>query len=132
MNDGCAEYLTGNAHHNDGRFSYVLFMGNLIFQEDIYMSKTIRELSEINGRVYIFLRTPELGRRFLLQAEQEGFTFGDGEKPTARQYAEVMAVNRDITINYVGTNGRIAYGGGAVKIGSEPLIRIDYEKLLTE
>ncbi len=96
------------------------------------MSKTIRELSEINGRVYIFLRTPELGRRFLLQAEQEGFTFGDGEKPTARQYAEVMAVNRDITINYVGTNGRIAYGGGAVKIGSEPLIRIDYEKLLTE
>ena len=96
------------------------------------MSKTIRELSEINGRVYIFLRTPELGRRFLLQAEQEGFTFGDGEKPTARQYAEVMAVNRDITINHVGTNGRIAYGGGAVKIGSEPLIRIDYEKLLTE
>lgn len=96
------------------------------------MSKTIRELSEINGRVYIFLRTPELGRRFLMQAEQEGFTFGDGEKPTARQYAEVMAVNRDITINYVGTNGRIAYGGGAVKIGSEPLIRIDYEKLLTE
>ena len=96
------------------------------------MSKTIRELSQMNGRVYIFLRTPELGRRFLLQAEQEGFTFGDGEKPTARQYAEVMAVNRDITINYVGTNGRIAYGGGAVKIGSEPLIRIDYEKLLTE
>lgn len=96
------------------------------------MSKTIRELSEINGRVYIFLRTPELGRRFLMQAEQEGFTFGDGEKPTARQYAEVMAVNRDITINYVRTNGRIAYGGGAVKIGSEPLIRIDYEKLLTE
>ena len=94
------------------------------------MSKTIRELSEINGRVYIFLRTPELGRRFLLQAEQEGFTFGDGEKPTARQYAEVMAVNRDITINYVGTNGRIAYGGGAVKIGSEPLIRIDYESII--
>ena len=96
------------------------------------MSKTIRELSKTNGRVYVYLRTPELGERFLRQAEQEGFTFGDGEKPTARQYAEVMAVNRDITINYVGTNGRIAYGGGAVKIGSEPLIRIDYEKLLTE
>ena len=96
------------------------------------MSKTIRELSEMNGRVYIFLRTPELGRRFLLQAEQEGFTFGDGEKPTARQYAEVMAVNRDKTINYVGTNGRIAYGGGAVKIGSEPLIRIDYENQMIE
>ena len=94
------------------------------------MSKTIRELSEINGRVYIFLRTPELGRRFLLQAEQEGFTFGDGEKPTARQYAEVMAVNRDGTINYVGTNGRIAYGGGATHIGNKKLNRIDYELYL--
>ena len=96
------------------------------------MSKTIRELSEMNERVYFYLRTPELGERFLRQAEQEGFTFGDGEKPTARQYAEVMAVNRNGTINYVGTNGRIAYGSGAVKIGSKPLIRIDYEKLLTE
>lgn len=96
------------------------------------MSKTIRELSQMNGRVYFYLRTPELGERFLRQAEQEGFTFGDGEKPTARQYAEVMAVNRNGTINYVGTNGRIAYGSGAVKIGSKPLIRIDYEKLLTE
>ena len=94
------------------------------------MSKTIRELSQMNGRVYIFLRTPELGERFLRQAEQEGFTFGDGEKPTARQYAEVMAVNRNGTINYVGTNGRIAYGSGAVKISNEPLIRIDYESII--
>ena len=94
------------------------------------MSKTIRELSEMNGRVYIYLRTPALGDRFLRQAELEGFTFGDGEKPTSRQYAEVMAVNRDKTINYVGTNGRIAYGGGAVKIGNEPLIRIDYESII--
>ena len=96
------------------------------------MSKTIRELSEMNGRVYIFLRTPELGRRFLLQAEQEGFTFGDGEKPTERQYADVMAVNRNGTINYVGTNGRIAYGSGAEKIGGETLIRINYETYIPE
>lgn len=96
------------------------------------MSKSITELSKMNGRVYVYLRTPKLGERFLWQAEQEGFTFGDGEKPTARQYAEVMAVNRDGTINYVGTNGRIAYGNGALKIGSEPLIRIDYENLLKE
>lgn len=96
------------------------------------MSKTIRELSQMNGRIYIYLPTPELGERFLRQAELEGFTFGDGEKPTARQYAEVMAVNRDGTINYVGTNGRIAYGCGAVKIGNEQLIRVNYENLLKE
>ena len=94
------------------------------------MSKTIRELSQMNGRVYFYLRTPELGERFLRQAEQEGFTFGDGEKPTARQYAEVMAVNRDITINYVGTNGRIAYGSGVKTVGNKNLVRIDYEKYI--
>ena len=96
------------------------------------MSKTIRELSQMNGRIYIYLPTPELGERFLRQAELEGFTFGDGEKPTERQYADVMAVNRNGTINYVGTNGRIAYGSGAEKIGGETLIRINYETYIPE
>lgn len=96
------------------------------------MIKTITELSKPNGRVYVYLRTPEIGERFLRQAEQEGFTFSDGEKLTARHYSEVMAVNRDRTINYVGTNGRIAYGSRVTKIGNEPLIRIDYENLLKE
>lgn len=81
----------------------------------------------MNGRIYIYLPTPKLGERFLRQAELEGFTFGDGEKPTARQYAEVMAVNRDGTINYVGTNGRIVYGSGATHIGDKKLNCIDYE-----
>ena len=96
------------------------------------MSKTIRELSKMNGRVYVYLRTPELRERFLRQAEQEGFTFCDGAKPTARPAADVMAINHDGTINYVGTNGRIAYGSGAVKIGNEQLIRVNYENLLKE
>ena len=91
------------------------------------MSKTSRELSKTNGRVYVYLRTPELGERFLRQAEQEGFTFCDGAKPTARPAADVMAINHDGTINYVGTNGRIVYGSGATHIGDKKLNRIDYE-----
>ena len=96
------------------------------------MSKSIKELSQMDGRVYVYLRTAAIAKEFLKQAETEGFTFCDGIKPTERKGEEIMAVNPDLTLNYVGTNGRIAYGGGAVKIGSEPLIRIDYEKLLTE
>ena len=107
-------------------------MGNHIFQEGIYMSKTIRELSKMNGRVYVYLRTPELRERFLRQAEQEGFTFCDGAKPTARPAADVMAINHDGTINYVGTNGRIAFGSGATQIGGETLIRINYETYILE
>ena len=37
-----------------------------------------------------------------------------------------MAVNRDRTLNYVGTNGRIAFGSGAKTAGGETLLRVDY------
>lgn len=41
-----------------------------------------------------------------------------------------MAVNPDFTINYVGTNGWIAYGSGIKCVGNQRLIRIDYERIL--
>lgn len=91
-------------------------------------NRTIRELSKLNGRVYVYLANVEVGEKFLQQAEDEGFTFADGAKPTERCYAEIMAVNNDTTINFVGTNGRIAFGSGIKKIGDDELIRIDFEK----
>ena len=92
------------------------------------MSKTIRELANLNGRVYVFLADEVIGRQFLEQAEQEGFTFPDGVKPTQRHWSELMAVNHDGTINYVATNGRIAWSSGAETVGGEALIRVDYRK----
>lgn len=92
--------------------------------------KTIFELSQLEGRVYVYLANVALGEAFMKQAEDEGFTFGDGAAPTERCYAEVMAVNNDKTINYVGTNGRIAFGAGAKKIGDQDLIRVDFAKYL--
>ena len=90
--------------------------------------RTIKELSNYMGRVYVYLANPKVGEQFLQQAEEEGFTFQDGSKPSARCYDEIMAVNHDSTLNYVGTNGRIAFGAGTQTIGSEKLIRVDYEK----
>lgn len=94
------------------------------------MSKTIRELTELNGRVYVYLADEATGRQFLEQAEQEGFTFGDGVEPTQRHWSVLMAVNHDGTINYVGTSGRIAWSSGAKTVGGETLIRVDYRKYL--
>lgn len=87
----------------------------------------VKELSEMNGRVYVHFKSAAQGLDFLRQAEQEGFTFTDGAKPTSRQCADIIAVNKDGTINYVGTNGRIAYHSGVKKIGNEKLIRIEYD-----
>lgn len=93
-------------------------------------NRTIKELANKNGRVYVYLGDVETGNRFMAQAENEGFTFADGAKPTERCYAEIMAVNHDITINFVGTNGRIAFGSGTKTIGDEELIRIDFKKYI--
>ncbi len=87
---------------------------------------SIKELFEVNGRLYVHFANAEQGLDFLRQAEQEGFTFVDGAKPTSRHCADIFAVNKNGTINYVGTNGRIAYYGGAKMIGDEKLIRVEY------
>ncbi|MBR1373462.1 hypothetical protein IJ556_03315 [bacterium] len=87
---------------------------------------SIKELSEMSGRVYVHFANAEQGLDFLRQAEQEGFTFADGAKPTSRHCADIISINKDETINYVGINGRIAYYGGAKQIENEKLIRIEY------
>ncbi len=90
----------------------------------------IRDLLSTNkGRIYVYLATTSIGKQFLQDAENEGFTFCDGIKPTARTPANIMAVNRDNTINYVGTVGRIAFQA-ANKIGNDPLVKIDYRDVI--
>jgi len=54
--------------------------------------------------------------------KKEGYTFGDGAKPTQRNYDDIIAVNPDNTICYVGLISRIAYQCNRV-------IKIDYEKM---
>ena len=73
------------------------------------MSRTIKNLTELNGVVYVYLSDSATGKRFLEDAEKEGFTFGDGAKPTSRDYAMVMAVHPDNTLNYVGAVGNAAF-----------------------
>ena len=87
--------------------------------------KTIKELASMGERVYVHLKDEETAMRFLRQAESEGFTFGDGVKPTDRHWSDLYAMHTDGTLNYVGTNGRIHYGSGA-----DEIVRIEYAELL--
>lgn len=88
--------------------------------------KTIMELSQLNGRVYVYLSTGKLAEQFMRQAAAEGFTFADGVKPTDRTATEVMAVNPNHTINYIGIMGHIAFGAGAKTICGRTLIRCTF------
>lgn len=93
------------------------------------MSRIKFLLSTYTGKIYVYLATEDVGKQFLQDVENEGFTFCDGEKPTKRTQANIMAINRDCTINYVGTVGRIAFQA-ANKIGNDPLVKIDYRDVI--
>lgn len=88
---------------------------------------TLKELAQLEGRVYVHISTGELGRRFMEQAERDGFTFQDGVSPTKREAAEIMALNPDMTLNYVGAVGRMAFGAAAV-VGEKRLIWVKYSE----
>lgn len=93
------------------------------------VQRSIKNLvSKSNDKVYMYLANDEIGNKFMQQAESEGFTFDDGAKPTSRCYAEIMAVNDNYTINYVGSVGRIAFGSGAETVNGQKLLRVDFEK----
>lgn len=89
--------------------------------------RTLRELCALDARVYVYLADSETCRRFAQQAEREGFTFCDGVKPSARPCADIMALNRDGTLNFVGFVGHVAFGAAGT-VGSKPLVRVDYQK----
>ena len=89
--------------------------------------KSLRALSMHQGKVYVYLKDDQTGEAFLRDAEAEGFTFGDGVKPTKRHYSSVMALKPDGTINYVGTMGMMAFGANA-----DGLVRVDFAHYLEE
>ena len=91
--------------------------------------RNVTELSKLNGKVYVYLRDEVIARRFLQDAENEGFTFGDGEKPTARPGNNLYVVNCDWTISHVGWAGHMAFQS-AKYVGEQELIRVDYERYL--
>ena len=90
------------------------------------MERTLTALRKgLKGDIYVWLRNEEVARRFLQDAENEGFTIG-GNRPTAQPAEQIMALH-DGTISYVGANGRIRFGCGDTK----DFHRVDYEKHIT-
>lgn len=73
--------------------------------------------------MYIFLQTEALQIRFMNDAEQEDITFGDGVKPTERKADDIMSLQADGTICFLGWAGRMCYHHS-----KDVAIRIDYEK----
>lgn len=92
--------------------------------------RTVSNLLNLDGRVYVYLASTNLSTLFLRNAEAEGFTFGNGQKPSECESADIVALNTDWTINHVGWAGHMAFHHPQAVVG-EPLIRVDYGKYLS-
>ena len=87
---------------------------------------SIQNLLQLKGRVYVYLATEEIKEKFLRDAIAEGFTHGDGIPLTERPLSNIMAVNPNHTLNYVGSIGRMAFGSGAKTVNNQQLIRVEF------
>ncbi len=87
--------------------------------------RTIKELISNEKKVYILLRSKAIQYRFMSDAEREGITYSDKVKPTERSVDDIMALQPDGTICFLGWAGRMCYHNNKINI-----LRIDYEKYI--
>ncbi len=101
--------------------------------------RNVLELLILNHRAYVFTSSCAVRQRFARDLESEGFTFGDGAKPSERVFDGIMAVNPDMTINFANFAGTMHFGSMKQEqwryTGKEPegdtIVRVDYARFLS-
>ena len=71
------------------------------------------------------LKNKAIQYRFMSDAEREGITYGDNVKPTERKVDDIMALQPNGTICFLGWAGRMCY-----HYNKENVLRIDYERYI--
>ena len=89
--------------------------------------RTIKELINNEKKVYILLKTKAIQYRFMGDAEREGITYGDKATATERPVDDIMALQPDGTICFLGWEGRMCYHYAR----QNNIVRVDYEKYVS-
>ena len=89
--------------------------------------RTIKDLTDLQGRVYLYFSDSTIRDQFITDAGEEGVTYGDGVSLTEREPDSIMALNVNMTVNFVGMYGRMHFLQASEQERREnPLIRVDY------
>jgi len=89
--------------------------------------RTIRKLIQEDKKVYILLKDKATQYRFMSDAEHEGISYGDGMLATERQVDDIMSLQSNGTICFLGWAGRICYHYAK----QQNVIRVDYHKYIS-
>ena len=91
-------------------------------------TRTITILFDILQQdVWFYFKNPETCRRFLEDAEAEGFMFGH-IKPTESSTSDIVAVHKNKQMSHLGYTGHMRFYQA---ISVDDLIRVDYAKYIT-
>ena len=79
-------------------------------------------------RIYLYLGDQDGFNFFKEHASDEGITFGDGKNLSEKPYDDVLALNEDLTVNYIGRFGHTAFRHP--EASSRYIVRVDYRKYI--
>ncbi|MCD8049983.1 MAG: hypothetical protein LUG52_10430 [Clostridia bacterium] len=95
------------------------------------MTGKLTELrNKYEGAIYVYLADAEICRRFLRDAEDEGYRFGS-IKPTENHVSDIISLDCKKQLGYVGAIGHMAFqcGGGDNKANFH---KVDYRDFLND
>lgn len=91
-------------------------------------NRTIKNLREsLKGKIYIYLENEQICKRFLQDAENEGYMFGK-IKPTENGGDDIIALENKNQLSYVGFVGHMAFQCPSGVEGN--FYRVDYKKYI--
>ncbi|MDO5124397.1 MAG: hypothetical protein Q4D44_07030 [Eubacteriales bacterium] len=90
--------------------------------------RTIRNLREsLEGKIYVYLGSEEICRKFYKDAEGEGFMFGADVSPLMSPYNDVISLENHC-LSHAGFAGHLGFHHPEAVVGG--CHRIDYEKYI--
>lgn len=87
--------------------------------------RTLTNLLNLDRRVYLYFANVAVWDIFVKQANAEGFLWRDNKKLPKKMLDSIIAMNNDMTFNYIGWAGHMHFG-----CGSDDIYRIDFARYI--
>ncbi len=89
-------------------------------------TRTLTDLLTLDRRVYLYICNKGVWENFCKQAEKEGFLWSNGKKVRRVEFDSIVAMNGDMTFNYVGYIGRIRFNNA----NDDSVCKIDFARYI--
>ena len=87
--------------------------------------RTLTNLLNLDRRVYLYFANRAVWDIFVKHAAEEGFLWMGNEAITKNHYEDIIAMNNNMTFNYIGFVGHMRFG-----CNDEGIYRIDFAKYI--